>query len=236
MRTVALVPIFLAFVLTLQLPVDAQDPASSWLVYAETQCPEGQTVTRFEGKWKVGPTPMPSFTYYTPWIGIETSDNMNLLQPVNPWDGRHWTAYAEYFQWSPVNNINSEIYHVPADSVLVGTVTATADYKYEVRIKDLASGIESSQLRKVQKDNAGNYKNYTRFYVVYEHHASSCNLYPSSQEQIFYDLTVECDGNVVSNPAWSARSKQPICDFQSSILNSSAVKITWSTTSSKVLH
>ena len=40
--------------------------------------------------------------------GIETSDNLNLLQPVNPWVGNEWQIYNEYYQWSPTYNFNSE--------------------------------------------------------------------------------------------------------------------------------
>ena len=53
------------------------------------------------GYWKVGATPPQSNSFYSPWFGIDASDNLNLLQPVNPWMGNEWLIYNEYFQWSP---------------------------------------------------------------------------------------------------------------------------------------
>eukprot|EP01052_Picozoa_sp_SAG31_P059281 SAG31_NODE_18601_length_630_cov_0.772128_1_plen_36_part_10 len=35
---------------------------------------------------------------------MDPADNLNLIQPVNPWTGRSWSAYTEYFQWSPEHN------------------------------------------------------------------------------------------------------------------------------------
>lgn len=34
-------------------------------------------------------------------FGIDASDNLNLLQPVNPWMGNEWLIYNEYYQWQP---------------------------------------------------------------------------------------------------------------------------------------
>ena len=38
---------------------------------------------------------------------MDPADNLNLIQPVNPWVGDSWEIYNEYFQWSPTNNKNS---------------------------------------------------------------------------------------------------------------------------------
>lgn len=63
----------------------AQDPAQGWLGYATAQCPEGTKLTLLDAYWKVGATPRNSNSFYSPWFGQDTSDNLNLLQPVNPW-------------------------------------------------------------------------------------------------------------------------------------------------------
>ena len=39
----------------------------------------------------------PSTTFTTSLL--QTSDNLNLLQPVNPWLGNEWQIYNEYYQW-----------------------------------------------------------------------------------------------------------------------------------------
>ena len=49
-----------------------------------------------DGWWPVGATPKRSQNFYSPWFGIDASDNLNLLQPVNPWMGNEWLIYNEY--------------------------------------------------------------------------------------------------------------------------------------------
>jgi hypothetical protein len=45
--------------------------------------------------WKVGATPRNSGSFYSPWFGSDTTDNLNLIQPVNPWLGNEWQIYNE---------------------------------------------------------------------------------------------------------------------------------------------
>jgi hypothetical protein len=71
------------------LSVAAQDPAQGWLGYAVANCPAGTTLTLMDAYWPVGATPKRSQSFYSPWFGIDASDNLNLLQPVNPWMVRH---------------------------------------------------------------------------------------------------------------------------------------------------
>jgi hypothetical protein len=103
--------------------VSAQDPAQGWLGYAVANCPAGQTLTKMDAYWPVGATPRRSNSFYSPWFGIDASDNLNLLQPVNPWLGNQWVIYEEYFQWSPEHNENSPQHTVKAKDLLYGAVT-----------------------------------------------------------------------------------------------------------------
>ncbi len=66
----------------------AQDPAQGWLSYAIGVNPSGTgIITKAEAKWRVGAMPAVGGAFYSPWLGVETSDNLNLIQPVNPFDG-----------------------------------------------------------------------------------------------------------------------------------------------------
>ena len=77
----------------------AQDPAPGWLSFAAGVSPSGSgIITRAEAKWKVGALPAVGGAFYSPWLGIESSDNLNLIQPVNPFDGQEWLMYNEYYQ------------------------------------------------------------------------------------------------------------------------------------------
>ena len=64
--------------------VSAQDPAQGWLAYAKAVSPTGQgRLTYIEGYWNVPASPKRSNAFFSPWFGIDTSDNLNLLQPVS---------------------------------------------------------------------------------------------------------------------------------------------------------
>ena len=52
---------------------------------------------------------------------MDPADNLNLVQPVNPWMGS-WSMYTEYYQWSDGYNSNSDSYSVNAGQTLHGTL------------------------------------------------------------------------------------------------------------------
>ena len=80
--------------------VRAQDPADGWLGYATGVNPSGEgRITYMSAQWTVGQNPAVGGAFFSPWFGIEASDNLNLIQPVNPWVGDSWQIYNEYFQW-----------------------------------------------------------------------------------------------------------------------------------------
>ena len=74
-----------------------------------------ERITRLDMKWKVSNEPSSrSNAFYSPWFGMDPADNLNLIQPVNPWLGGGWAMYTEYFQWQPVHNSNSDQHGVEA--------------------------------------------------------------------------------------------------------------------------
>lgn len=63
--------------------VSAQDPAQGWLGYAKAVSPTGAgRISYIEATWVNGGNPKQGGAFYSPWFGIETSDNLNLFQPV----------------------------------------------------------------------------------------------------------------------------------------------------------
>eukprot|EP00483_Globobulimina_turgida_P012533 UN12556 len=103
----------------------AKDPAPGWLGYALGKNPNGGSdpITFIEAYWTNLKAPSNKNCFYSPWFGIETSDNLNLLQPVNPWSGNEWTIYNEYYQWSPSHNQNSRSHVVYPGDLIYGSVT-----------------------------------------------------------------------------------------------------------------
>ena len=63
-----------------------QDPAEGWLGYAQALPPiQGQRLTFMSATWINLDNAKTSSSFYSPWLGCDSTDNMNLLQPVNPW-------------------------------------------------------------------------------------------------------------------------------------------------------
>jgi hypothetical protein len=79
----------------------AQDPANGWMAYAvgDISSTGAERITRLEMTWAVSESPARSRAFFAPWFGMDPADNLNLIQPVNPWGGDSWSMYTEYFQW-----------------------------------------------------------------------------------------------------------------------------------------
>merc|ERR1711988_1254759 len=93
------------------------------MAYAVGTLPSSATrITRLEMTWKVGAEAKASRAFYSPWFGMDPADNLNLLQPVNPWGGSSWSMYTEYFQWRPTHNSNSKAQSVKAGQTLHGSI------------------------------------------------------------------------------------------------------------------
>eukprot|EP01102_Stenamoeba_stenopodia_P001636 TRINITY_DN11478_c0_g1_i1.p1 TRINITY_DN11478_c0_g1~~TRINITY_DN11478_c0_g1_i1.p1 ORF type:complete len:252 (+),score=67.06 TRINITY_DN11478_c0_g1_i1:50-757(+) len=207
--------------------VEAKDPATSWLGYAKATSPDDTgIITYVEAKWVVLDEPKVSGAYVTPWFGIESSENMNLIQPVNPWNQNFWEIYNEYFQWFPVHNTNSNAHKVQPGDVIFGSVTYNpADHSYTCYISDLNDGWSVSTNFPVQKTFEGEYKNYTIVYVVFEHPAN-CDQFPPNDQVTFYDIKIEYD-NVQVEPEWTTGYVADVCNNRAQIVNSTTVQITW---------
>ena len=87
---------FASFAGVLVPVVKAADPAGGWMAYAVGQIPAGvQRITKLEMTWVVAggsQDPPHGFAFYSPWFGMDPADNLNLIQPVNPWSGRSWSV------------------------------------------------------------------------------------------------------------------------------------------------
>jgi len=205
----------------------AQDPAPGWLAYAKGVSPTGGKLTHLAAKWAVPSNPVRGGAFYSPWFGIEASDNLNLIQPVNPWLGSSWSIYNEYFQWVPEYNYNSASHPVQPGDILYGSVDFTAgNESYSVYHSDLNDGWSVTSSIRVQRDERGHvYKNYTIAYFVFEK-VADCAQYPKNGQVTFYDIELEYDNKPVT-PVWTTGYVDEVCEFKAQILNSTAIQITW---------
>lgn len=168
--------------------------------------------------------------FFSPWFGMDPSDNLNLIQPVNPWSGSGWSMYTEYFQWSPIHNSNSRQVAVEAGQTLTGSLVYNEDddsYLLTQTITD--TGEQSQQTVKCQDG-----KKYTVPYVVYEK-TFPCRDYPPDGKVTFHDIVIECDGqDCKSEVQWEAKVKDANCDMTAHIQDESTISITWDTTAASI--
>jgi len=218
----------LAVLVTIFTVTLAQDPASGWMAYAVGSLPSQYSrVTKLEMTWTVGADAHPSRAFYSPWFGMDPIDNLNLVQPVNPWSGASWSFYTEYFQWRPTHNSNSRSYSVKAGDTLRGSIVYDEGTdSYLLSQKCLETGSVSSQTVKCQSG-----KHYVLPYIVYEK-VFPCRDYPPDGIVTFKNITAECDGvDCTKEIAWEAKVKDANCNMQARIDYPlpGQISITWNT-------
>jgi len=214
--------------------VAAQDPAPGWMGYAQGLSPNGHgRITYIEAKWKVGQNPTVGGAFYSPWFGIDTSDNMNLLQPVNPWLGDSWVIYNEYYQWDPEYNYNSDQIDVRTGDELFGSLEFNPDNQtYTIVHTVLNTGRSVTTNMYIQQDENGDYKNYTIAYFVMEKSEWDCDQYGPDGKVVFYDIKVEYDNKVVT-PKWSTGVVDDTCNCRAHLDSTAQISITWDTQAKK---
>lgn len=204
----------------------AQDPAGGWMAYAVGTVPAGvERITNLQMTWTVGAEPKHSRAFFSPWFGMDPADNLNLIQPVNPWSGSSWSMYTEYYQWSPTHNSNSKQYAVKAGQTLKGSLVYDKDTdSYDLTQTIVETGVSSKQNVPCQ-----NGKKYNLPYVVYEK-TFPCADYPPDEIVTFRDIQVECDGSdCTEDVIWESKVKDANCDMKAVVHNNTAISITWDT-------
>eukprot|EP00038_Savillea_parva_P006838 m.166238 g.166238 ORF g.166238 m.166238 type:complete len:256 (-) comp12661_c0_seq1:162-929(-) len=204
----------------------AQDPAGGWMAYAVGTVPSGTTrITSLSMSWKVSADPKPSNAFFSPWFGMDPADNLNLIQPVNPWGGGQWVGYTEYFQWSPVHNSNSNQIPVKAGQTLHGSLKYNeASDSYTLTQTNVDTGTSSTQNVPCQSG-----KKYILPYVVYEK-LFPCGDYPPDGIVTFTNITAECDGvDCTKSIRWDAKVKDANCNMKANIKSPTEISITWDT-------
>ena len=211
----------------LTVAAQAADPANGWISYVVGTPPAGtERVTRLEMTWAVSSNPRRSSAFFSPWFGMDPSDNLNLIQPVNPWGGGQWSAYTEYFQWKPEHNSNSDQISVKAGQKLHGILeyNSTTD-SYDCTQTNTATGVKSYQNVKCQSG-----KKYVLPYVVYEK-VFPCGDYPPDGAVTFTDIIAECDGkDCAAAMTWKPVVFEDHCDFRGHVASgNSEISLTWNT-------
>jgi len=187
-------------------------------------------ISKLEMTWTVGEEPSRSYAFFSPWFGMDPADNLNLIQPVNPWSGSSWSMYTEYFQWSPEHNSNSEQQSVKAGDTLRGSLVYNhLSDSYYLSQTVLETGATSTQTVKCQDG-----KKFVVPYVVYEK-VFPCSSYPPDGGVTFHNITMECETTTEPRAdckelvQWSAKYKDDNCNMRAHIDSSDQIRITWDT-------
>jgi len=211
--------------------VNAQDPAEGWMAYAVGTMPSDvRRITKLEMTWTVGADPKRSYAFFSPWFGMDPLDNLNLIQPVNPWSGSGWSMYTEYFQWSPEHNSNSRQIGVRAGDTLRGSLVYNhLSDSYFLSQTVLGTSDSSTQVVKCQSG-----KQFLVPYVVYEK-VFPCASYPPDGVVTFSNITMECETSTSARVdckkmvQWEAKHKDDNCNFRAHIDSHEQIRLTWDT-------
>lgn len=223
---------FAALVALLVACVAAKDPAQGWQGYATATNPAGgdAVITRASAYWTVPSNPLVQGAFFSPWFGIESSDNLNLIQPVNPWSGDSWSIYNEYFQWSPENNENSPSVPVNAGDKIYGEVTlikgANGEPTYHQKHVNVATGQTVTQDIPIQKAADGSYKQFNIIYFVFEK-TWPCYMYPPDNKVTFTNITIDFNFKQLVQPSWTTAFVDDNCNNRAHIDSADQVSITW---------
>ena len=190
-----------------------------------------ERITKLEMTWTVGAEPAKSSAFFSPWFGMDPADNLNLIQPVNPWSGGvfrggSWSAYTEYYQWKPTKNSNSESFDVKSGDTLQGSLVYNeANDSYTLTQTCVETGATSTQ-----EVAAQNGKKYTVPYVVYEK-TFPCADYPPDEVVTFRDIVMECDGvDCADDVVWKVDVMDDNCNMEAHISDDQrSISITWDT-------
>jgi len=224
----------------LYVAVDAQDPAQGWLGYAKGVSPGSpyDVITYIEMYWEVPNYPVkPTMDdAYAFWFGIETSDNLNLIQPILYWFNE-WYGFNEYYQWSPEVDNQTVAYLAPNPANrLYANITYQGDTSpptYKVIIENLSVPQVVTMVIPIQTvgttsgdgEPSAVYKRYTTVYVVHEH-ITDCNSLPPNDYLAFHDIYVEW-GNVGFPPIWTTGIVDDYCSSRATNESYSRVSLSW---------
>lgn len=210
-------------------PCAAIDPAPGWLGYAKATG-NGRRITRISADWIVPTDPTNDGIFFGIWYGIEPNPAMNLIQPVLPWSSG-WMIYNEYFQWQPMNNIDSSVVNVVAGNHIRGTVVYRPESNlYEMTNTCVDTGKSSTLNITIQDDpTTGEPKVFTDAYFVMEKEASQCDMYSPDGKVSFTNIVIEYDGKPAP-PKWSTHYYDDVCNCRAHIISEDTVELTWDTT------
>lgn len=200
------------------------------MAFAVGAIPNGtQRVTALEMTWKCSQKPAGSgLAFFSPWFGMDPADNLNLIQPVNPWSGlmsSDWGMYTEYYQWSPTHNSNSRRYAVQPGQTLHGKLEYTAATDSYLLSQTIVETGQTSE----QNVTCQNGKKYTIPYVVYEK-VNRCSEYPPDGKLDFTITRAECDFvDCINDIKWEAKVKDANCNFAAHINSQTSISLTWNT-------
>eukprot|EP00483_Globobulimina_turgida_P008208 UN08224 len=200
--------------------VFGQDPASGWLGYAKAVKANNthEMITRIEAYWKNAANPTRGGCRFCPWFGIESSDNFNLIQPVNVWHNSgsdNWIVMNEYYQWHPSHDTKSKTVSTSPGDIIYSWINYTRN-AYLMHVENTRTKQFVETTIPVQETN-GVYKLYTIAYFVFEHSCTDCAQYPPDNGVTFYNISITYNGVLEKSPVWTTGYRTNKCNNRAQI-------------------
>ena len=226
--------------------VSSQDPTDGWLGYATAQneeLGENQMITKLEAYWlNLDAAKVNVNSFFSPFVGIGTSDRLNIIECVNPWINNEWQIYNEYFQWIPERNKNSLSQRTYPNDIIYSSIeyekgnnNKTNKNYYNVYHADLTQNWSVKTKVDIQKINGtNNDKRYIYAYFVFltQNVSMDCDLYPKNGVVKFYNISLYFNNKLVKNPKWTTNIYNDTCNNRAFVSNQNdSVTIRWNATS-----
>ncbi len=115
----------------------------------------------------------------------------------------------------------------PGDKLFAVLQLVNNSYAMSIRVK----GSVNMTINEVRPTSSLEGLNFTNVYFVIEHH-SNCNQLPPTNQIVYSNIRVFCNGNLQFTPQWTtAVGSSPICGARAVVQSPSTIALTWNTAS-----
>jgi hypothetical protein len=161
------------------------------------------------------------------WFGVQTANGDGaLVQPIMAkWVAGRFNMFEEIYDWTNGRDSASPHVTVSPGELISATVTyQSVDNSYNMNMTASPSGKVSNYNYKLLEAQTATE---SVGYFVLEHQPSDCGQLPANGVVSWRDVCVEVNGVVVEDAEWVAMQEKPACGSVATVLNSTAIDITW---------
>ena len=204
----------------------AADPSSGWLSYAVFTAEPTDIITSLSATMVVPELPVEGGGEPAFWFGVQTANGDGaLIQPIMAkWTFGRFVMFEEIFDWTDEKDSQSQhLEVVPGELIKARVVYKSEDRSYDMNMTSSSGKISNYNYKLLSKQT----ETESVGYFVLEHQPQKCGQLPANGIVSWRDIRVEVNGQVVQDAQWVAMQEKPKCDSVATVLNSTAIDITW---------